>query len=191
MLAHGLITAQQAEQAVADLLKSVGLQAEMASRFPHQFSGGQRQRLCIARALALKPSVIIADESVSALDVSVRAEIINLLMDIQRSRGISLLFISHDMAVIERISHRVAVMYQGKIVEMGSRQAVLETPAHPYTQHLLSAVPIPDPDYQRPALKPFPKRQLTEWPINQVLPPLLYREVAQGHKVLIDGLGES
>lgn len=186
MLAHGIVTAAEATHAVAELLESVGLQADMAMRYPHQFSGGQRQRICIARALALQPAVIIADESVSALDVSVRAEIINLLMEIQRTRGISLLFISHDMAVVERISHRVAVMYQGQIVETGSRQAVLDSPAHPYTRHLLSAVPVPDPDYIRPEPEPFHGRPRTETLQKEPLPPLIYRRIADDHFVLAE-----
>ncbi|WP_230979166.1 glutathione ABC transporter ATP-binding protein GsiA [Intestinirhabdus alba] len=146
---HGLVQGDGAAR-VAGLLKRVGLRPEHAWRYPHEFSGGQRQRICIARALALNPKVIIADESVSALDVSIRGQIINLLLDLQRERGIAYLFISHDMAVVERISHRVAVMYRGQIVEMGSRQAVFEHPQHPYTRKLLAAVPVADPGRQRP-----------------------------------------
>lgn len=186
MLHHGLIQPSQCHQEVAELLESVGLEAEMAERFPHQFSGGQRQRICIARALAVQPNVIIADESVSALDVTVRAEIINLLMELQRKRGISILFISHDMAAVERISHRVAVMYQGKIVEIGSRQEIFETPAHPYTRHLLSAVPIPDPEHVRTPLVPFNKSGSHRRAIIEPEPIITYQRRSNEHHVLSD-----
>jgi glutathione transport system ATP-binding protein len=142
---HDLASGTEIAHRVSTLLEQVGLSATLADRYPHELSGGQRQRVCIARALASDPSLIIADEAVASLDVSVRVQIINLLMALQGRLGVSYLFISHDMAVVERISHRVAVMYLGQIVEIGSRQSVFGNPQHPYTRRLLAAVPIPDP----------------------------------------------
>ena len=145
LLIHKVCSRQEAERRVGELLERVDLDPAMAVRYPHEFSGGQCKRVCIARALAMNPEIIIADESVSALDVSVRAQIINLLLALQKEFRIAFLFISHDMAVIERVCHRVAVMYLGQIVELGSRRDVFENPLHPYTKRLMSAVPIPDP----------------------------------------------
>ena len=145
MRVHGLHTAQDAPDRVAELLRLVGLEPEHALRFPHEFSGGQRQRICIARALGLSPKLIVADESVSALDVSIKAQIVNLMLELQATLGIAFLFISHDIAIVERISHRIAVMLLGEIVEIGPREAVLANPQHPYTAKLIGAVPVPDP----------------------------------------------
>ena len=145
MKVHGIASGSELKDRVATLLQRVGLPPEYAQRFPHEFSGGQRQRICIARALGLNPKMIVADEAVSALDVTIKAQVINLMMELQEEFDIAFLFISHDMAVVERISHRVAVMYLGQIVELGSRQAVFENPTHPYTKKLLAAVPVADP----------------------------------------------
>ena len=183
MLIHKLLPRAEAEAKVAWLLEKVGLPAVAANRYPHEFSGGQRQRIAIARALALNPKVVIADEAVSALDVSIRAQIINLMMDLQQEFGIAFLFISHDMAVVERVSHRVAVMYLGQIVEIGPRRAVFENPQHPYTKRLMAAVPIADPTQRRKhtlnvAEIPSPVRRVDDPP--KVLP---MREVGPGHWV--------
>jgi peptide/nickel transport system ATP-binding protein len=141
------------EDRVAYLFERVGLEPEQRSRHPHEFSGGQRQRICIARALSLSPRVIIADEAVSALDVSVQAEVLGLMQELQDEMGLSYLFISHDMAVVEQISHRVAVMYLGQIVETGRRGDIFDDPRHSYTRKLLQAVPIADPRKRRGAFE--------------------------------------
>jgi len=145
LIIHGIGNSGEREDRVADLLRRVGLGADAASRYAHEFSGGQRQRICIARALAVNPKLIVADESVAALDVSVRARVLDLMLELQETMGLAYLFVSHDMAVIERMSHHVAVMRAGRIVEMGPRRAVFENPQDPYTRALMAAVPIPDP----------------------------------------------
>ncbi|NDH76185.1 MAG: ABC transporter ATP-binding protein, partial [Actinobacteria bacterium] len=149
LLIHKIAKGPDADEQVADLFTRVGLEPDMMRQFPHQFSGGQRQRVCIARALATRPELVIADEAVSALDVSIQAQVINLMMELQSELGLSYLFISHDLAVVERMSHRVAVMYLGQIVEIGPRSAIFENPQHSYTQRLLDAVPIADPRARR------------------------------------------
>ena len=149
MVVHKVAAKGEIEEQVAALFTRVGLEPDMMRQFPHQFSGGQRQRICIARALALKPELVIADEAVSALDVSIQAQVINLMMELQADMGLSYLFISHDLAVVERVSHRVAVMYLGQIVELGSRADIFEDPRHSYTKRLLDAVPIADPRQRR------------------------------------------
>jgi peptide/nickel transport system ATP-binding protein len=181
---HGLATRAQARERVATLLQQVGLAADVIDRHPHQFSGGQRQRICIARALVLDPSLIVADEAVSALDATIKSQVVNLLLDLQDSLGLAFLFISHDMAIVERISHRVAVMYLGEIVEIGPRRQVFGNPQHPYTRRLLEAVPIPDPARRKA------RRQLSNAEIASAvrapgyIPPARdYREVSPGHLV--------
>ena len=181
----GTNSASDIKARVEMLFDRVQLPKSFLRRYPHELSGGQRQRIAIARALALNPKLIIADEAVSALDVSVQAQVLNLMMELQADLGLSYLFISHDMAVVERVSHRVGVMYLGRIVEIGSRQQVFENPQHPYTQALMKAVPIADPKKRKSErdlnFKPIPS------PIHKLSytpAPSVYREVSQGHLVL-------
>jgi len=181
---HKLAKSTEIDQRIIDLLKKVNLPPEFGKRYPHEFSGGQRQRISIARALALDPKLIIWDEAVSALDVTIKAQVINLLMDLQKELGVSYLFISHDLAIVERISHRVAVMYLGQIVEFGPRKDIFENPTHSYTKKLLSAVPIADPRLRRTERSleaveiPSATKGLNYQPVL-----VSYEEVSNGHFV--------
>ncbi|MFE0014465.1 ABC transporter ATP-binding protein [Mesorhizobium sp. NPDC059054] len=184
LLIHGIGTPKERTERVAALFERVGLTADQMERYPHEFSGGQRQRICIARALALRPKLIIADESVSALDVSVQARVLKLLKELQSEFGVAYLFISHDMAVVENISDKVAVMYLGQIVEMGRREQVFANPRHPYTKRLIEAVPVPDPARRRTRFARLdseiasPVRRVGDPPVK-----LLLQDVGDGHLV--------
>ncbi|ESZ44336.1 ABC transporter ATP-binding protein [Mesorhizobium sp. L2C054A000] len=184
LVIHGIASKDERRERVAALFERVGLSADQMELYPHEFSGGQRQRVCIARALALRPKLIIADESVSALDVSVQARVLDLLKELQREFGVAYLFISHDMAVVENISDRVAVMYLGQIVEMGTRDQVFSNPRHPYTRRLIEAVPVPDPAQRRSRFArldqeiPSATRRIGEAPLKLAL-----NDVGNGHLV--------
>ena len=189
---YGIGSRSEREDRIAQLFDRVELPRSFMRRYPHEMSGGQRQRIAIARALALNPKLIVADEAVSALDVSVQAQVLNLLMELQQDLGISMLFISHDMAVVERVSHHVGVMYLGRIVEMGTRQQVFENPQHSYTRQLMLAVPVADPRQKKISedlsFTPIPS---PIHPVDHVAQPSVYREVAPGHRVLVDPVTHS
>ena len=187
---YGMFKGDEGRKRIEMLFDRVELPRSFMRRYPHELSGGQRQRVAIARALALNPKLIIADEAVSALDVSVQAQVLNLMMELQEEMDLSFLFISHDMAVVERVSHHVGVMYLGRIVEMGPRSAVFENPQHPYTQALMKAVPIADPRQRKDEkdlnFKPIPS---PIHPVDYVAAPSEYREISPGHKILITDSG--
>jgi len=186
LLVHKTASKSDIDDKVGGLFTRVGLTPDMMRQFPHQFSGGQRQRICIARALALEPQLVIADEAVSALDVSIQAQVINLMMELQEEMGLSYLFISHDLAVVERVSHRVAVMYLGQIVELGPRSAIFENPQHSYTKRLLDAVPIADPRQRRD--RPLITDEIPSpvWAPGTAPVRAEYREVEPGHLVALE-----
>lgn len=192
LIIHRRTAGSELTDRVEWLFRKVGLQAEHMNRFPHEFSGGQRQRIGIARAIALNPKLIVGDEPVSALDVSVRAQIVNLMIDLQEDLGLSYLFISHDMAVVERMSHRIAVMCAGEIVEIGGRQQVLSDPKHDYTKKLISAVPTIDPT-RRNTVRPIP----VDLPVSAVRPlnwkpqPTVYETASQDHKFAVSSAKEN
>jgi oligopeptide transport system ATP-binding protein len=168
LIIHKIGTRGERAERVTELIRLVGLEPAHLDRYPHEFSGGQRQRIGVARALALNPSLIIADEPVSALDVSIQAQVVNLLMDLQQKLKLAYLFIAHDLRLVEHICRRTAVMYLGRIVEMAETRALFENPQHPYTKALLSAIPVPNPDHQPPRIALNPKDLNVEAPLRQV-----------------------
>jgi peptide/nickel transport system ATP-binding protein len=184
---HGIARGSELQDRAASLFDRVGLTRDALDRYPHEFSGGQRQRICVARALSLSPKVIIADESVSALDVSVQAQVLELLQELQNQAGIAYLFISHDMAVVEQISHRVAVMYMGRFVEIGTRAQIFENPQHSYTRKLMSAVPVPDPFRpKRPFINIEGELPTPVHPIDYKPEPQRWHDLGSGHLVAED-----
>ena len=185
LIAHGIKSISEMEDRATKLLHKVSLPSDVMQRFPHEFSGGERQRICIARALMLNPDIIVADEAVSALDVSVRAQILDLLMDLQQELNLSYLFISHDLAVVEQIAHNIAVMYCGRMVETGPRDSVCTEPSHFYTKRLMSSIPVADPG-SRPKSRSL---DFSELPSIIHQPgyqpePMFWKEISPGHSIL-------
>ncbi len=185
LIIHRMGDRDRLEKKAGELLERVGIPARHASRYPHEFSGGQRQRIAIARALATQPKVIIADEAVSSLDVSIRATVLNLMMELQKEMNLSYIFISHDMAVVERVSHRVAVMYLGQIVELGRRRDIFENPHHPYTRKLLAAIPVADPTLRTSFNMLTGEIPSAVRKVGDPPPRLRYEEVSPGHMVAV------
>jgi peptide/nickel transport system ATP-binding protein/glutathione transport system ATP-binding protein len=181
----GLAAGSEVDDIVRDILEKVELPVSFLRRFPHELSGGQRQRVAIARAIVVNPSLVITDEAVSALDVSVQAQVLNLMMSLQDELGLSYLFISHDMAVVERVSHKVGVMYLGRLVEVGSRSQIFENPQHEYTRTLMAAVPIADPKKKNISndmnFKPIPS---PVFPVGHIPENPIYEEIEDGHLIL-------
>lgn len=176
-------TSYERDKKVAELLDLVGLSQDLGNRYPHEFSGGQRQRIGIARALALEPEFLVCDEPISALDVSIQAQVVNLLKELQKRKGLTYLFIAHDLSMVKYISHKIGVMYKGRLLELGTAEQVYHNPIHPYTKSLLSAIPLPDPEFERER-----KRILyTPGPLRQNM---ALREVKTGHYVLCNENGE-
>jgi oligopeptide transport system ATP-binding protein len=179
---HKLCTAAEEQQKVIEILETVGLNKDHANRFPHEFSGGQRQRIGIARALIMNPEFIIADEAISALDVSIQAQVVNLLKKLQIERNLTYLFIAHDLSMVKYISDRIAVMHHGKILELADAEQLYTNPLHPYTKSLLSAIPLPNPDYEKKRRRLIYNPQMHNYEQN----PPIWKEHTPGHFVLLN-----
>lgn len=180
---HILPSQKERNERVTELLNLVGLSSQFASRYPHEFSGGQRQRVGIARALALSPSFIVCDEPISALDVSIQAQVVNLLKELQQTQKLTYLFIAHDLSMVKYISDRIGVMYKGRLVEVGPSDEIYSHPAHPYTKSLISAIPLPDPRFERE------RRRIPYSPVSREEAPYTLREISPNHYAACDELG--